>query len=523
VHWTPGDLAPVMWTRPNYMLSPSVVWNDGVFYAWYVQMNASDTQVPELRRRWSTDGVTWPDAWDEVVPMDTSNGFAYHVTVKLVGGLYAMLYVAYPVGGNCNFARSLYYAESPDGRNWQALPLRMLSPSDVPGAWDNATIYRSSFVGRYPNLRVWYSATSDSVCTYCHGGFSGSPWHMGYTEIENYLAPAGIQVDTTAVAFEPVIQGAQRPQRGLDVRHLQRIPADDLNYTITSSPGFDVVPAGNFAIGVGGLQTHQLEMETDLPGFKSGAVQIASNAPGEPMAAIRLSGTVLRHAIPSLDSSRVTVGGTVDFGRAVLGRFTPRAVRVHNLGFGQLQARLRLEAAGFEGGAGRFSIPGGFRRTLVGGATTLPIQFDDSGATLDSTYTATLVLTDSDEGLPGALSMPPLTVLLAARATGDPLRAPGGATQPAATRVYPPYPNPLTGTSTVRFDLARATRARLEVFDLTGRRVALLAQRQFEPGQFEVRWDGRTSDGPPAGPGLYFVRLSGDRIEPAVTRLAVER
>ena len=93
---------------------------------------------------------------------------------------------------------------------------------------------------------------------------------------------------------------------------------------------------------------------------------------------------------------------------------------------------------------------------------------------------------------------------------------------PSSTRLYPPAPNPLSGTSVLRFDLARAAFARLEVFDLSGRRVSTLAARAFEPGRYSLGWDGR-AEGGTLGPGLYFVRLSGAGLRTQSARLAIVR
>jgi hypothetical protein len=48
---------------------------------------------------------------------------------------------------------------------------------------------------------------------------------------------------------------------------------------------------------------------------------------------------------------------------------------------------------------------------------------------------------------------------------------------------------------------------RAEVFDARGRRVALVADRDLEPGMYSASWDGRTRGGEAAPAGVYYVRL----------------
>jgi hypothetical protein len=67
--------------------------------------------------------------------------------------------------------------------------------------------------------------------------------------------------------------------------------------------------------------------------------------------------------------------------------------------------------------------------------------------------------------------------------------------------------SPLGGT-VLLIDLAAEMPARLEMFDLTGRRVRTLADRTFSAGASLLPWDGREESGAPARRGVYFARLT---------------
>jgi len=64
------------------------------------------------------------------------------------------------------------------------------------------------------------------------------------------------------------------------------------------------------------------------------------------------------------------------------------------------------------------------------------------------------------------------------------------------------------GRSKLRFTLAEPTRVSLQVFDLQGRVVRTLLDRDAAVGSFETEWDGRDDQGLRAGRGIYFVRLA---------------
>ncbi len=77
-------------------------------------------------------------------------------------------------------------------------------------------------------------------------------------------------------------------------------------------------------------------------------------------------------------------------------------------------------------------------------------------------------------------------------------------------------PNPFRAGSTtsLRFTLPRAGDAKLEVFDLAGRRVAVVLDRRLPAGPVEATWDGADASGRQVAAGVYFYRLSalGERI-----------
>ena len=75
--------------------------------------------------------------------------------------------------------------------------------------------------------------------------------------------------------------------------------------------------------------------------------------------------------------------------------------------------------------------------------------------------------------------------------------AEGGDVPPSA------YPNPFGEVATVRATLAEAGALRVEVLDVLGRRVALLADGPAEAGAHVLRWSAGA-----APPGLYLVRVT---------------
>jgi len=68
------------------------------------------------------------------------------------------------------------------------------------------------------------------------------------------------------------------------------------------------------------------------------------------------------------------------------------------------------------------------------------------------------------------------------------------------------FPNPAR-TTTINFSLPRKDDVELAIYDVLGRRVALLAKGTMPAGQYSKKWEGRDDSGKNAGPGVYFLRL----------------
>lgn len=166
VNWTGPQ---TVFTRSNYVMSPTVLYEDGVFTMWYVHSPGGCSSAhQDVYLRTSTDGVIWDD--EQLVDIDHPGRLVWHFDVVKVDGLYRMLYIAYPDGSNCGNT-SLYHAYSGDRLTWTVEPDPVLTPSA--GGWDGAQIYRASFLVEGGTYRIWYSARS-----------SGGQWRVGYAAAE---------------------------------------------------------------------------------------------------------------------------------------------------------------------------------------------------------------------------------------------------------------------------------------------------------------------------------------------------
>ncbi len=126
---------------------------------------------------------------------------------------------------------------------------------------------------------------------------------------------------------------------------------------------------------------------------------------------------------------------------------------------------------------------------------------DSLGWTVPSVATdsALIRVTAFDHALNQSAAVSPSLFRIAAPASAD-----GGAPGLWFAR---PAPNPSRGEVRFAFSLPRAGAVTVDVLDVSGRRLATVANGAFPAGAHSLRWDGRDGAGSLAPAGVYFARF----------------
>ncbi|MCP4229713.1 MAG: T9SS type A sorting domain-containing protein [bacterium] len=98
----------------------------------------------------------------------------------------------------------------------------------------------------------------------------------------------------------------------------------------------------------------------------------------------------------------------------------------------------------------------------------------------------------------------------AVEGTGTPLRIDDGDTpnNPRGFYLASAVPNPSNGNAVISYVIPKTTDARLELFDIKGRKIATLAEGEHQPGEYSVSVKGLSS-------GIYLYRLTADEFSDA--------
>jgi hypothetical protein len=73
------------------------------------------------------------------------------------------------------------------------------------------------------------------------------------------------------------------------------------------------------------------------------------------------------------------------------------------------------------------------------------------------------------------------------------------------------YPNPFNPVTTIRYDIPEQALVRIDIYNILGQKVAVLAEGLHEPGFHAVRWNGTNMYGNALSSGMYFYHIkAGD-------------
>lgn len=84
------------------------------------------------------------------------------------------------------------------------------------------------------------------------------------------------------------------------------------------------------------------------------------------------------------------------------------------------------------------------------------------------------------------------------------------------------FPNPLVGSTEIRFEISEPSATRIDVCDIAGRHIRQLVDRPLYAGEHYVLWDGRDRGGVRVADGVYFVRLSSGGMDRTMKVMVIE-
>jgi hypothetical protein len=79
---------------------------------------------------------------------------------------------------------------------------------------------------------------------------------------------------------------------------------------------------------------------------------------------------------------------------------------------------------------------------------------------------------------------------------------------PSGYQIYPVYPNPFNPRTTIKFDIAKTSFASVKVFNILGKEITTLLEKELSPGSYTINWDAKDSNDNILPSGVYLIRFS---------------
>ncbi|NOY61330.1 MAG: T9SS type A sorting domain-containing protein [Calditrichaeota bacterium] len=84
--------------------------------------------------------------------------------------------------------------------------------------------------------------------------------------------------------------------------------------------------------------------------------------------------------------------------------------------------------------------------------------------------------------------------------------------KPRTIRLAQNFPNPFNPSTTIQFELPKASQVEITIFNTRGQKVRSLMSSFLSPGEHQVEWNGRDDAGNKVSSGVYFYTLKSGQV-----------
>jgi hypothetical protein len=81
---------------------------------------------------------------------------------------------------------------------------------------------------------------------------------------------------------------------------------------------------------------------------------------------------------------------------------------------------------------------------------------------------------------------------------------------PKTTHLFQNYPNPFNPLSTVKFEISDLSNVSVKIYNILGKEITTLLEKQISPGTYTIGWEARDSNGQLLPSGVYLISLSAN-------------
>ena len=87
--------------------------------------------------------------------------------------------------------------------------------------------------------------------------------------------------------------------------------------------------------------------------------------------------------------------------------------------------------------------------------------------------------------------------------------------------VSPPK-NPFNSSTEISFSVQNKTFIQLTIYDITGNKIIDLVQKNYQPGQYKVRWNGLNQNGNEVSSGMYIYTMISNQNKSSLPMILIK-
>jgi hypothetical protein len=507
--WCQNGTVPIVtgssgdWNRGSYgpcdVLYNSVAPNTGTKWKFHMYYDGTTGGSEAIGLGFSSDGITWTgydpdDDADPVLTGDSGEWDDDYVSRATIIVEESTNFSMWYSGGDGRMDHGIGYATSSDsGLSWTKDPDNPIFHKDDEVPWRDERTYCPAVLKDGSTYKMWFAGVDDATSNYAIGYAWTTP------ECDGLAAywPLNESSGTVAYDFSGNSNNADlengpvwKPNDGKIDGALDFDGTDDyVELAGNESSGFfhDVFYERSVAMWIKAAEYSSRQILYDEGGATKGlAIRIHNN---------QLKGAIRNGGYPTQETVVATYKSTSWKHVAVV--FDSGAFKLYIDG-----SRIDSCTAAYDT-IGTHPDPAG-----LGGANGWDAFGNDDGhyfdGLIDEVYVYDIALTDSpiedlyNEGFPKHKEKP-----LAFDCS-----------IPESFRLSQNYPNPFNPSTKIRFQLPESRPVELKIFNILGKEVCTLIDKQYEAGYYNVVWDGKDRYGNSVSGGLYIYRIkAGDFMD----------
>ena len=90
---------------------------------------------------------------------------------------------------------------------------------------------------------------------------------------------------------------------------------------------------------------------------------------------------------------------------------------------------------------------------------------------------------------------------------------------PETSRLEQNYPNPFNPSTNIAFRISETFAVTIKVYDILGKEITTLLEKELSPGSYTISWEARDSNGQLLPSGVYFIRLNAGNYTKVIKAL----